>query len=426
MKIIGSTYNIQQMRAAALAAITLLCIGSASLPAWAQDANPAPPLDKEAQAKRRPQVYLTVFNNGYGGDTMPAEPARFEKLVRTISREGNFNAVMCTYSAARLAVCKKHGIRMVVDLLGPECHVYKNTKACEELCKRLRNDPTVAAYHLWSDRLGKQGAGRERDINNVHQWDPTHATYSGTYQNESIGHLANSDLIAYYDFAWKRGIQKNFPNLLGAWTQAKLHDNRLGRYVECDAGLAGKGNFNRSLFTQNTSIACGLRAVLWFIGSGQMNMQSIEFNEAGRDAAKVNAWLKPLWLEIPKLGLPTAIYATPITKDFNDKPVAAGGQPVYAPGLESRAIPEDFWIQALGGEFVMGISKYNGTAEDAAYLANLNAYAGQDVKLKLTKPLKAAVFSRETGKYVELRQAAGVLAFKLEPGGAALVRFGPP
>ena len=157
-----------------------------------------------------------------------------------------------------------------------------------------------------------------------------------------------------------------------------------------------------------------------------MNMQSLEFNEAGRDAAKVNAWLKPLWLEIPKLGLPTAIYATPITKDFNDKPVAAGGQPVYAPGLESRAIPEDFWIQALGGEFVMGISKYNGTAEDAAYLANLNAYAGQDVKLKLTKPLKAAVFSRETGKYVELRQAAGVLAFKLEPGGAALLRFGPP
>jgi hypothetical protein len=99
---------------------------------------------------------------------------------------------------------------------------------------------------------------------------------------------------------------------------------------------------------------------------------------------------------------------------------------VYPPGLENSAFPKDFWIQPLGGEFVMGVSKYNGTAEDAAYLANLNAYAGQDVKLKLTKPLKAAVFSRETGKYVELRQAAGVLAFRLEPGGAALLRFGHP
>jgi hypothetical protein len=423
MQTINPPNNISRMRAAALAAITLLGLVSASLPASAQDPNPAPPLDKEAQAKRRPRMYLTVFNNGYGGDTLPVDPAQFEKLVKTLSGQGNFNAVMCTYTAERLAICKKHGIRMIVDLLGPEHHVYKNAKACEELCTRLRNDPTVAAYHLWSDKFGKQGAGRERDINNIHQWDPTHATYSGTYMNGGINYLATSDFISYYDFAWKRGIQNNFPHLLGAWNQARIHDNRLGRYVECDAGLPGKGNFNRSLFTQNTSIACGLRAVLWFIGSGQMNMQSLEFNEAGLDAAKVNAWLKPLWLEIPKLGLPTAIHATPVTRDYNDRPVAATGQPVYASGLENCAIPKDFWIQPVSGEFVMGVSKYNGTAADAIFLANLNAYAAQDVKLKLTKPVKAAIFSRETGKYVPLQQTAGELAFKLEPAGAALVRF---
>lgn len=423
MQTTSPSNTISRMRATALAAITLLGIESAPLPASAQDPGSATPPDTKAQAARRPRTYLTVFNNGYGGDALPVEPARFEKLIETISGEGNFNAVMCAYTAERLAICKKHGIRMIVDLLGPEHHVYKNAKACEDLCTRLRDDPTVAAYHLWSDKFGKQGAGRERDINNIHQWDPTHATYSGTYMNGGINHLANSDFIGYYDFAWKRGIQNNFPHLLGAWNQAKLHDNRLGRYVECDAGLPGKGNFNRSLFTQNTSIACGLRAVLWFIGSGQMDMQSLEFNQAGLDAARVNAWLKPLWSEIPKLGLPTAIHATPVTKDYNDRPVAATGHPVYAPGLENNAFPKEFWIQPVAGEFVIGVSKYDGTAADAIYLANLNAYAAQDVKLKLTKPVKAAIFSRETGKYVDLKPTAGELAFTVEPAGAALVRF---
>ena len=56
------------------------------------------PIDKEAQAKRRPNVYLTVFNNGYAGDPLPEEAEKFEKLLKTITSEGNFNAVMCRYS----------------------------------------------------------------------------------------------------------------------------------------------------------------------------------------------------------------------------------------------------------------------------------------------------------------------------------------
>lgn len=407
-----------------LAAIALLGISPASSSAQAQTPNSPPPVDPKAQAQRRPLMYLTIFNNGYGDDALPKEPARFEKLVKTISTQGKFNAVMGAYTPERLAICKKHGIKMIVDLLAPEHHLYKNAKACEELCTKLRNDPTVAAYHLWSDNFGAHGAGRAQDIINVHQWDPTHATYIGTYMNAGISSLAGSDFISYYDFAWKRGIQKNFPHLLGAWNQAKIHDNRLGRYVECNPGLPGKGNYNRSLFTQNTSIACGLRAVLWFIGSGQMDMQSLEFNQTGLDAAKVNAWLKPLWLEIPKLGLPTAIYATPITKSFNDKPIDTTNQPTLAPGLEKCTFPADFWIQPVSGEFVMGISKYDNTSTDAAYLANLNAYAEQSVKLKLTKPVKASIFSRESGKYLELKQSKeGQIGFKLEPGGGALVRF---
>lgn len=412
--------GISRVIAAVIAALS----GSlAAISLSAQDTGSTPANDKEMQARRRPATYLTVFNNGYGGDDLPTDLARYEKLVKTVSEKGNFNAVLCQYSAARAAICKKYGIKMIVDLLGPDAHVFQKVEACEKLCTSLRGDQTVIAYHLWADKFGKQGAGRERDIRNVHKWDPTHATYIGTYQNGGIGHLAESDFISYYDFSWKRGMNKNFPNLLSAWNTAKLHDNRLGRYVETDAGLAGEGNFNRSLFTQNTSIACGLRAVLWFIGSRIMDMQALEFNQNGLDAAKVNAWLKPMWLEIPRLGLPTSIYATPVTMDFNNKPVGDAGKPAFAPGLENCSFPKDFWIQPVSGEFVMGISKYDGTTADAAYLANLNAYAGQNVKLKLGKPVKAMIFSRETGKYEELKQTDGVIAFKLEPAGGALLRF---
>ncbi len=381
------------------------------------------PIDKAMQAKRRPKIYFTVFNNGYGGDPMP-QGEQFEKLLKAITAEGHFNTVLCKYTAEREALCRKYKVMLLADLLASGCHVYQNPKECEALCRQLRNNPTIVAYHLWADRLGKSGAGRARDINNVHRWDPTHATYSGTYQSGGIGALAKSDFISYYDFAWKRGIHKNFPNLLAAWNTARTHDNRLGRYVETDGGRAGAGNYNRELFIQNSSIACGLRGVMWFIGSRIMNMNTGQFNELGRDAAKVNAWIEPLWHEIPKLGLPNAIYATPITKDFNNNPVAPGadGKSVMAPGLAGHEFPADFWLKPVSGEFVMGISKYDDTAADAVYLANLNAYAEQNVQLKLARTGKPMLFDRETRNFRAL-PGDGVISFTLEPAGAALLRF---
>lgn len=389
----------------------------------AQDANSVPVVDKEQQAKRRPAIYLTVFNNGYSSDKLPADPKDFETLVKTISIEGNFNTVLCKYSPERVEICKKYGVKMIVDLLIPDVHLYKNPAASEALCGKLRDDKTVVAYFLWADQMGKFGAGKTRDIANVHMWDPTHATYCGTYMNGSIGSLAMSDFVSYYDFAWQRGIWKNFPHLLGAWREARKNDNRIGRYIEADPGVAGADNVNRLLFLHNSSIACGGRATMWFIGSTQMDLKTLKLNDFGKDAAKVNAWLKPLWSEIPKLGLPSSIYATPITKDYCDKPVVATNKAAYAPGLEECAFPKEFWLQPVSGEFVMGVSKYNYTDEDAVYFANLNAYAEQDVKLKIGKKAKALIFVREKGEYEELKLNDGMIGFKLEAGGGALVRF---
>ena len=206
-------------------------------PAGAEDG--AQPIDPTAQAARRPGRYLAIFLNGYGGDRLPKEPEQFDKLLAAITREGHFNAILCQYSPQREQLCRKHGVAMVVDLLA-EPHVYKSPDQCQALLKKLRGNETVAAYHLWSDRFGSTGPGRARDIDNVHAWDPTHATYAGTYKADGIGYLAKSDFVSYYDFSWKRGPDKNFPHLLAAWKAASAHDTRLGRYCETDAGLAGK------------------------------------------------------------------------------------------------------------------------------------------------------------------------------------------
>ena len=382
------------------------------------------PIDKKAQAARRPKTYIAIFINGYAGDPMPKEPAEFEKLLKAITVEGHFNAVLCKYTLQREALCKKYKVLMVVDLLADGLHVYRNPKECEVLLKKLRGNETIAAYHLWADRFGKTGAGRARDINNVHKWDPTHATYSGTYKNYGVGYLAKSDFVSYYDFSWKRGPHKNFSNLLSAWKAASAHDNRLGRYCETDAGLAGKGNPNRLLYIQTTSIACGLRGAMWHIGSRIMNMKTFEFNQYGRDLAGVNAYIEPMRQEIAKIGLPGAIYSTPWTTDWNHKPVPqTDGKTVMPPGLEKNPFPKDFYIQPVGGEFVMGVSKYDSKDKDVVFIANHDAYGEQTIKLKLTKPAKPRIFNRKTKKYDALSATGGAVSFKLEPAGGAIILF---
>jgi len=407
----------------AAAVLIALAFVALSVPSHAFAADD-PPINKEMQAKRRLNTYIAIFINGYSGDPMPKEPEKFAKLLKAITAEGHFNAVLCKYTPQREALCKKYNVLMVVDLLADGLHVYRNPKECEVLLGKLRNNPTVAAYHLWSDRFGKQGAGRARDINNVHKWDPTHATYVGTYKNYGLNYLAKSDFVSYYDFSWKRGPDKNFRNLLSAWKAARTHGNRLGRYCETDAGQPGKGNPNRLLYIQTTSIACGLRGAMWHIGSRIMNMSSFQFNQYGKDLARVNAWIKPMRKEIAKIGLPTAIYSTPWTIDWNHRPVPQKeGETVMPPGLEKNRFPKDFWIQPVSGEFVMGVSKYDQKDRNVLFIANHDAYGEQDVKLKLTKSVKPRIFNRKTAKYEALAVTGGTISFKLEPAGGAIVLF---
>jgi len=391
-------------------------------PAGAQEAASDP-----ARLARRPKVFYSVFNFGYGGDDFPEDAALFEKIVKKVGEEGKFNAIMCAWSDERAEICKKHGMKIMVDLLNGRHHVYRGqadpqTPAeCKALLEKLRGHEVVMGYHLWSDRFGGQGEGRVRDIKNVNEWDPTHPAYSATYKTHGMDAVAQADIFGWYDFHWKRsGWNRHYAALQTALPLAKKYDSVFYSLLSTDSGNPGRGNYNRSLWSLNQGVVYGMKGALWFIGMRQMDKGTGEWTELGNDINKVNAQIMPLKEEIMKIGNPSAVYATPVTKDANNKDFAA--TPTMLPELANNAFPADFWIQPAGGEFTMGVFK-DDKGREAVYVANFNAYIEQEVKLKLGKAAKTSMFDRAKAAWVELPAAGGVLTIKLGGGEGELLRF---
>jgi hypothetical protein len=415
---------VSRSRLFALAALWL-----AAVPLLADqkpDRGPDAPADPEKLEKFRcpkPTEFASVFSLGYAGDEMPKDDEAFDKLLGTLKGAG-FNVVHCAHTDARLRACAKHGIKMMVDLLEPERHVYKAPEAAKALCDRLRGDPAVWGYHIWSDSIGKTTDGRKRDINNVRTWDPTHPAFCGTYRVSGVSRLTNPDAFGYYDYHWKRGRDLHFPHLLRFAAWARERDAVVVRWIEADAGAAGEGNASRSRYTVNTSVACGVKAVIWFLGGQQLNVKTLELTPLGRDAARVNAALVPLRAEIAALGNPVAVYSTEVTRTMNNDPLPGDKKSAMPPGLERAAFPADFWAAPAGGEFVCGVFKHpaDKDAPDRLFVANHNPYAAQDVVLKLAAPRKVSRFSRTDAKWEPLEVRDARVSFTLGAGGGELLK----
>ncbi|MBM3994906.1 MAG: hypothetical protein FJ303_12245 [Planctomycetes bacterium] len=379
------------------------------------------PADLDKQRCPKPAEFALVFSFGYSADKMPADDERFETLLKKI-KDARFNVVHCRYTDKRLALCKKHGIKMMVDLLIEEHHIYKNPKEAQALCEKLKNNPDIWGYNIWNDPFGKSIEGRLRDIRNVRTWDPTHPAFSGTYRVVGMKGLHNPDVFGYYDFHWKRGINQHFGHIMAYSNWGKERNAVFYTWLSCTSGLPGKGNFNRNLYSANTGIACGLKGVLWFLGEDMMNAKTLEWTEIGRDITKVQKEIAPLAKELPKLGHPSAIYSTPITKTPNNEPIKDAKDLVYPPGLGGRAFPSDFWIQPAGGEFVLGVFPVE-KSPDAIFVANHNAYAEQKAALKIARKNSVEIFNRSAGKWQVLEQVDGAVRVTLSPGGGELLRL---
>jgi hypothetical protein len=391
-------------------------------PIWGEPAEP----DRARLEKQRcpkPTEFASIFSFGYASDLMPPEDDRFEDLLKKL-KDGGFNVVHCTYTEKRLALCKKHGMRMMVDLLADVHHVYKTPDKAEAVCRKLRDNADVWGYNIWNDPFGKASEGRRRDINNVREWDPTHPAFCGTYRTAGMSHLVNADVIGYYDFHWKRGLDQHFSHLLAYSGWARERDAWFCAWLSVTSGQAGKGNFNRCLWSANTSIACGLKGALWFLGTDMMDRKTQEWTDAGRDIIRVNKEIMPLRRELARIGNPSAIYSTAVTKTANDTALPGDRKEAMPPGLDKNAFPKDFWIQPTAGEFLMGVFRIDGK-RDAVFVANHNAYAGQKVGLLMAERIKTCeLFDRKSGRWHSLEIKGGAIAFDLPPGGGELLHFG--
>lgn len=373
------------------------------------------PVDEAA--KRQPKDFAIVFNMGYSSDKFPNEKEPFEAMIKTI-RSAHFNVILCRYEPWRAEICKKHDMKIFVDLLVDEHHVYKNVEGAKKLCESLKGNETVFGYHLWSDIITRGTApGRTRDVKSVHEWDPTHPAYVGCKTMNGISGVAGEDIFGYYDFHWKNG--GHFGHLSKASGRAKARNIGFFRYDDTVSGLVGKGNPNRVGYTYATSVPFGLKGIFYHYTGGIIDTKTWELDALGKDLQIVNGRLASAGAEIMKLGAPIGTYSGTITRtEKNDK---IEGDPVLPGGL--AAVPENHWFELKAGEVLVGEFQDSVKRNVLAFVTH-NPYAPQKVQLTFPEGVKTAeLFNRKTKKWEDLKITEKTASFGVEEAAVELVRF---
>jgi hypothetical protein len=386
----------------------LLALAAFATPALLRGADP--------ELKRQPKQFAIVYNHGYAGDNLPTDKEQFEALVKS-AKAAHFNVILCQYEPWRADICKKHGMLIFVDLLTPTHHVYKSPDEAKKLCESLKDNDTVYGYHLWSDNITDATlAGRNRDVKNVHDWDPNHTAYIGTTYMNRVNRVEGMDLFGYYDFHWKRGGHWDHLSKALATAQAK----KIGflRYDDATSGIVGKGNPNRVGYTYATSVPFGLKGFIYHFAGDITDKKTFALTPLGEDLKKVNARFALAGEELLKIGIPRAVYSTAITKSEKNDPV----EPAAVPG-GLKGVPKDYWFQVASGEVLFGLFA-DADKRDVLVFANHNPYESQNVKLTfIVAPKAVEFFDRAAKKWTVLKVTDDkAVAFKVEDHGVELVR----
>jgi hypothetical protein len=362
-----------------------------------------------------PSEFASIFSFGYLNDIMPKTEEDFEKLLVTI-KEGGFNVVHCAYTDWRLELCRKHGVKMMIDLLAPPYRFFTNPDGVQALCIKLRNDEAVWGYNLWNDKFGSRGEhgpGLNQRVVRIRTWDPTHPTFVGTYLHIGMGAVTDADAIGYYDYHWTRGRQKHFPYLMQYHHWAVQRRAIFCRWVAVKTAKSAEEIYRRDLFTINTSIACGLKGALWFLGQDMLAAKAMGWSPAGQAVCRVNREVMPLKALIMKIGNPVDVYSTLIPIKTDDKP---------DPVNKLHGFPKDFWLQPAGGHFLLGIFK-DAEKRDYAFIANHDHTAAHDVTLAASKPVKVEMFDRKGSQWRPIEVKDGKFSLRLEISAGELLRF---
>ena len=164
-------------------------------------------------------------------------------------------------------------------------------------------------------------------------------------------------------------------------------------------------------------IAFGLKGILWFLCTDYVDRDTLAVLPKAEEIRRIHRELIPLRTEVMKMGAPTAVFGTSVTRDMRNQPVE--GSPIAADCLP---FPEDFWVKPAAGELVAGVFE-DDQGRRALLVANDDACAAQEVELVLAEPAKVCLFDREAGEWRALEVEDRTVRFPLSPGGGELLRF---
>jgi len=395
-----------------------------------------------------PTEFAVVLCNSYGGgDNYPKTVAEFEKLLINMKNAG-YNTLHGVYREWRAPLLRKHGVKLMIDILAwfPDAqHDIRDPRMWQrprvkEICERVRNDRAVWGYNLWNEPIHEyfRGGG---DMNFHHalikKWDGTHPIWIGTKYSKSYGWIqGNPGVIAWYDYHWSRGFGFHYGHLSAFVRHAEERDSYMGRWLYTY-------DYNRNMYTLNTSIAHGLKVCMWFIGK-VWDVKKQQWNDK-HHFVRIGREMRTLWPELGKIGRPvchkdkngkillTEVFSTP---EIDGKTK----QPKIDPRTKKvkiiggwTAFPKDYWAQVENGSVVAGFFKYpNG--DDAIYVANHEAFGKEAAKVVLDfgnrakkdgGPFVVGLFDRKTGKWKQLPLAKNRVTFDLAPAGGELLAVGP-
>ena len=370
-----------------------------------------------------PKEFAFTFSMPYGqADEFPWEPEEFDRMLGLLKSAG-YNTVHCPYTDWRHELFKKHKMRMMVDVLAWKPPVEADIRdpgqrpKVKEMCEKIKGSDAIWGYNLWNERLDWCGSFENLDawIRMLRTWDPTHPVWVGTYRYLYSEHFpTNPGVHGWYDYHWARGMGWNFKMLNFYRGIAEKRKGTMGKWLLIH-------DYNRNLYTLNTSIAHGVKTVLWFIGGPYAPREPDKTKRWGEDnhLVRIGRHMQPLYGLIGEMGLPMAVYST------STRRTEANLDKVEGMPADTAAFPEDHWLQIKQGEVVCGFFKLPDNSE-IVWVANHNAYAWQGVVAAIRQEkdteLIVSMFDRQKHEWVKYG-AADDFNFPVPPADACVLRF---
>ncbi len=395
-------------------------------------ASNLPSTSSASSATAAPKEFAFVFSPGYGeADHYSTDPAEFENMLVNMKRSG-FNTIHCNYLDWRLELCRKHGVKMMIDVLawkpGAETDIRRPAQRdkVKAFCEKLRNDDAVWGYNLWNETLAYFGNPDGKSIDDyvamLKEWDPTHPVWIGTRTvSNANAPKSRPGIHGYYDYPWQRGIMWHFADLRWYFNYVPSQDGYIGRWEE-------GSNYNWNSWSLNTSIAFGTKVTIWFIGGPFDASGNVDPKHRFYHLIRIGQETQNLYADLGKIGRPTHVFSTPTTRTHDNQPRDKFKDKDKNPvPWQLAPFPADFWFQPRTGEFLAGFFNYP-TGQDAIYIANHNAFASQTVSFTLAdsatdKSTRIEILDRATGQWNPLPLNDNRASFNLRPASGELLRI---